>query len=130
MSVYSEIYRDKWQRVMANGKIEVLLVFKPWEVQKCVLIFKDYKFKVEIFCVLQVIFLVFIANAQYCLYGTPYLAFGVINLLTIALSNAKSDQTIRIMSSVLNVLLLLYIPLDLGLHYSVHYIQESQRIDA
>jgi hypothetical protein len=34
------------------------------------------------------------------------------------------------MSSVLNVLLLLFIPMDLALHYSVHYIQESQRIDA
>jgi hypothetical protein len=95
-----------------------------------VLIFKDYKFKVEIFCVLQVIFLVFIANAQYCLYGVPYLAFGVIHLLTIALSHAKSDQTIRVVASVLNVLLLLFLPMDLGLHYSVHYIQESQRIDA
>ena len=34
---------------MANGKIETLLVFKPYQVQKCVLIFKDYKFKVEVF---------------------------------------------------------------------------------
>lgn len=130
MTVYTDIYRDKWQKVGQNGQIEVLLVFKPWEVQKCVLIFKDYKFKVEIFCVLQVIFLVFIANAQYCLYGVPYLAFGVIHLLTIALSHAKSDQTIRVVASVLNVLLLLFLPMDLGLHYSVHYIQESQRIDA
>jgi magnesium-transporting ATPase (P-type) len=30
MTVYTDIFRDKWQRVMANGKIEVLLVFKPW----------------------------------------------------------------------------------------------------
>lgn len=47
-------------------------------MQKCVLIFKDYKFKAEIFVTLQVFALALVSNAQYCIYGLPYLVLAVV----------------------------------------------------
>ena len=105
------------------------MIFKPYQLQKTVLIFKDYKFKAEIFVCLQILLLVFIANCQYCIYGVLYVILSITQILTIALSHSKSDQLIRTVSMVLGVILLIYLPLDLGLHYTVHYIQESQKID-
>lgn len=110
-------------------KINMQLNFKSYQVQKCVQIIKDYKFKAEIFVCLQIFMLVIIANAQYCIYAAPYLILALIQILNIALSHGRSDENIRVMSKVITVILLVYLPLDLILHYVVHYIQESQRID-
>jgi hypothetical protein len=101
------------------------LQFKPYQVQKCVLIYKDFKFKNEFFVFLQILFLVFISNAQYCVFGIPYLVLTLIQLLNIALSHGRTDQNIRIVSMFITLTLLLYVPFDLMMHYIVHYIQES-----
>jgi hypothetical protein len=105
------------------------LTFKPYQVQKCVSIFKDYKFKAEILLCLQILMLALISNAQYCLYGLPYLALTVVQLLNIAFSHGRSDQDIRATSSWMTNFLLCYLPADLLYHYAIHYYQESQRID-
>jgi hypothetical protein len=117
------------QNPSSYHRIGSLLSFRPYQVQKCVLIFKDYKFKAEFFVFLQIFFLVFISNAQYCVYGLPYLVLTIIQLLNIALSHGKTDQNIRVISSLMTTFLIIYLPLDLGVHYVVHYIQESQRLD-
>lgn len=106
-----------------------LLTFKPYQVQKCVLIFKDFKFKAEILVTIQIGLLVLIANAQYCVYGLPYLIMSVVQLLNIALTHGRSDQNIRVFSSVFTVILLIYVPVDLVAHYVVHFLQECDRID-
>ena len=92
-------------------------------------ILKDFKFKAEIFLFFQVVQLTLIANAQYCLYGLSYLVFAVIQILNIAYSHGRSDQNIREVSNLLTVILLVYLPIDLLLHYWVHFCQESDRID-
>lgn len=61
-----------------SGFTNMLLNFKPYQVQKCVLIFKDYKFKAEILVCFQIFLLVLIANAQYCIYGLLYLALSLV----------------------------------------------------
>ena len=53
----------------------------------------------------------------------------LIQLLNIALSHGRTDQNIRIVSMFMTLTLLLYVPFDLMMHYIVHYIQESQRLD-
>ena len=78
---------------------------------------------------MQILFLVFISNAQYCVFGLPYLVLTLIQILNIALSHGRTDQNIRIVSMIVTVFLLVYLPLDLMVHYVVHYIQESQRLD-
>jgi hypothetical protein len=45
------------------------------------------------------------------------------------MSHGKSDQSIRIASSIITIILLIYLPFDLLLHYFVHFAQESQKID-
>jgi len=45
------------------------------------------------------------------------------------MSHGKSDQSIRKASSIITVILLIYLPFDLLLHYFVHFAQESQKID-
>ena len=65
------------QAPTAHHRIGSLLAFRPYQVQKCVLIFKDYKFKAEFFLFLQILLLVVTANAQYSVYGLPYLALSL-----------------------------------------------------
>jgi hypothetical protein len=67
--------------------------------------------------------LALIANAQYCVYGLPYLLLTVVQLLNIALSHGRSDQDIRVVSSWMTTLLVIYLPIDLLFHYFVHYSQ-------
>jgi len=54
-------------------------------------ILKDYKFKVEILLFFQIVQLSLIANAQYCIYGIPFLLLSMIQLLNIAYSHGRSD---------------------------------------
>ena len=77
----------------------------------------------------QILMLVLIANAQYCIYGLPYLFVSITQLLIIAYSHGRSDQDIRVASSWFTTILLIYMPIDLLGHYWVHFDQESQRID-
>lgn len=109
--------------------IHTLLSFKPYQVQKCVLIFKDYKMKAELFLVLQIIMLVLISNAQYCVYGLPYLCLAAIQLSNICFSHARSDQNIRVFSGYLTIILLVYLPGDLWAHYYVRKEQDSLKVD-
>lgn len=109
--------------------INTLLIFKPYQVQKCVLIFKDYKMKAEIFLVLQITMLVLIANAQYCVYGVPYLCLSVIQLSNICFSHARTDQKIRVLSGYLTIILLVCLPVDLLAHYYVRKEQDSLKVD-
>jgi hypothetical protein len=104
------------------NNLSLVLNFKPYQVQKCVLIFKDFKFKYEIFVTLQIFMLVMIANAQYCVYGMPYLAIAIVQILNIAMSHGKSDQNIRVLSRYITLILLVALPLDLILHYMVRYL--------
>ena len=107
----------------------VYLVFRPYQVQKCISILKDYKFKAEILLAIQILLLALISNAQFCVYGLPYLGITLFQLLLIALSHGSSDQDIRVSSSWITYILIAYLPLDLFYHYVVHLLQESSKMD-
>jgi hypothetical protein len=133
LETYRELHHSnhnyRGQLASGGSASGVTLTFRPYQVQKCVSIYKDYKFKVELLLCLQVLMLALIANAQYSVYGLPFLTLVVVQLLYIALTHGRTDQEIRVASSWITIFLLAYLPLDLFYHYCVHCAQESERLD-
>ena len=105
------------------------LKFKPYQVQKCVSIFKDYKLKAELLLCIQVLQLALIANVQYSVYGLPYLIMVMVQILYIALSHTKTDQDVRVVSQWTTYALLVILPIDLLYHYIMRMVQQSMKID-